>query len=125
MDFGLRGKVAVVTGASAGIGKAIALGLAAEGVALAICARREVPLREAEACDVGDASVLDEFLETAKWRFDHIDILVNNARAFVFTDDESGWNASLMSRCSSLRNVRAGPPEHAFVSMVGKPEASL
>ena len=76
MDLGLKGKVAVITGASAGIGKAIALGLAAEGVNLAICARREAPLREAESalrargvdvyavpCDVGNAGALDQFLE--------------------------------------------------------------
>jgi 3-oxoacyl-[acyl-carrier protein] reductase len=49
VDLGLKGQVAVVTGASAGIGRSIALGLAAEGVSLAICARREAPLRHAEA----------------------------------------------------------------------------
>jgi len=41
MDLGLKGKVAVVTGASRGLGKAIAYGLAAEGAALAICSRTE------------------------------------------------------------------------------------
>ena len=39
MDLGLRGKVALVTGANRGIGLAIAMGLAREGCALAICAR--------------------------------------------------------------------------------------
>ena len=48
MDLELKGKVAIVTGASAGIGRAIATGLAAEGVNVAICARREGPLREAQ-----------------------------------------------------------------------------
>jgi 3-oxoacyl-[acyl-carrier protein] reductase len=118
MDLGLKGKVAVVTGASAGIGKAIALGLATEGVALAICARREAPLREAEAslrekgvdvyaatCDVGEASVLDEFLEIAKRRLERIDILINNASGFGFTDDEAGWNVSL--NIDVLASVRA------------------
>jgi len=94
------------------------LGLAAEGVALAICARREAPLREAEAslrekgvdvyaatCDVGEASALDEFLETAKRRFERIDILVNNASGFGFTDDEAGWNVSL--NIDLLGSVRA------------------
>jgi 3-oxoacyl-[acyl-carrier protein] reductase len=118
MDLGLKDKVAVVTGASAGIGKAIALGLAAEGASLAICARRKTPLREAEAslrtkgvnvyaatCDVGEASALDEFLETAKQRFKRIDILVNNASAFRFIDDEASWNASL--NIDLLASVRA------------------
>ena len=44
MDLGLKGKVALITGASQGIGKAIALTLAEEGCNLAICARREEAL---------------------------------------------------------------------------------
>lgn len=108
MDLGLAGKVAVVTGASAGIGKSIALGLASEGVALAICARSEPALLETAAllrargvdtfavtCDVGEPVALEEFLEAAKERFKHIDILINNATAFGFTDDEATWNLSL------------------------------
>ncbi len=118
MDLKLKDKVAVVTGASAGIGKAIALGLATEGVHVAICARREGPLREAEAalrekdvnvyaatCDVGEASALDEFLDSAKQRLGHIDILVNNATAFGFTDDEANWESSF--NIDVLASVRA------------------
>ncbi len=47
MDLGLKGKRAVVTGGSKGIGRAIAESLAAEGVDVAICARSEGPLAEA------------------------------------------------------------------------------
>ena len=46
MDMGLKGKVAVVCAASKGLGKASAVGLAAEGANLVICARGEEALRQ-------------------------------------------------------------------------------
>jgi NAD(P)-dependent dehydrogenase (short-subunit alcohol dehydrogenase family) len=108
MDLGLRGKGAVVTGASKGIGRAIALGLAREGAHVAICARHPEALGDAErelreqgvqvwagVCDVGDAAALDHFLETARRALGRLDILVNNASALAFADDEAGWRKSL------------------------------
>ena len=47
MELGLEGKVALVGGASRGIGKAVAMGLAREGCRVAICARNEKPLLDA------------------------------------------------------------------------------
>jgi len=108
MDLRLTGKRAVVTGASKGIGLAIARGLADEGVALAICARNESTLRDAErdlagrgvrvcaeACDVAVAAELEGFLEQAKDVLGGVDILVNNATGYGFRDDEAAWVASL------------------------------
>lgn len=110
MDLGLRGKGAVVTGGSKGIGRAIALGLADEGANVAICARGAEALREAErtlkekgvetwagVCDVGDAAALDAFLESARRALGRVDILVNNASALALFpgDNEAAWNSSL------------------------------
>lgn len=108
MDLGLRGKSAVVTGGSRGIGRAIALRLADEGAGVAICARSEAGLRAAEAelrarsvpvftavCDVGDAEAVEEFLDAARGSLGRVDILVNNPSGFVFADDERAWESTL------------------------------
>ena len=55
MDLKLKGKTALVTGGSEGIGKGIALALAKEGVDVAICARRKEPL-EAAAKEIAKAT---------------------------------------------------------------------
>jgi 3-oxoacyl-[acyl-carrier protein] reductase len=108
MELGLKGKSAVVTGASRGIGRAIALRLADEGVGVAICSRGEQALRDTKAelrkrsvpiyaavCDVGKAAALERFLDDAHDNLRGVDILVNNPSGFSFADDESAWEATL------------------------------
>ena len=98
----------MVTGASRGIGRAIALRLAEEGAGVAICARGEPALREAEAelrtrsvpvyaavCDVGNSEALDGFLEAAHASLGGVDILVNNPSGFAFADDQGAWESTL------------------------------
>ena len=92
MELGLRGKVALVTGASRGIGKAIAQALSQEGCAVAICGRNAARLDAAVnelkqtgarvlgvATDVTDEAAVHRFVESALETFGRIDILVNNA----------------------------------------------
>jgi short-subunit dehydrogenase len=62
MDLQMNGKTALVTGASAGIGKAIAFALAREGVDVVICARRKEPLEAA-------ASQLRAKRTAKSWRY--------------------------------------------------------
>src|SRR6476659_7977649 len=91
MQLGLQGKVAVVTGASRGIGKAIAQALLEEGCAVAICSRNADRLDAAVvelsakgrvlgiAADVTDENAVKRFIAALIEKFGRIDILVNNA----------------------------------------------
>ena len=100
MDLKLKGKNAVVTGASRGVGRAIALGLAKEGVNLVICASRmgatiEEVAKEAEsygvkatalAADLGSSESTLAFMQEAERLLGDLDILVNNAGIWL-----QGW----------------------------------
>ncbi len=100
MDLQLKGKRALVTGSSSGIGEAIAKELAAEGASVVVHGRREAEARRvAEAIvqaggkakvAIGDLAADDQAEAVAKaalGAFGGIDILVNNAGAFPFV----GW----------------------------------
>ena len=125
MDLGLRGKVALITGASEGIGRATALRLAQEGANVAIAARRPDVLEATAATirqesgsdvlavptDVSKAEDLRRFVAAAVERFGRIDVLVNNAgrsaaRPFDEVSDED-WQADLdLKLMAAVRTVR-------------------
>lgn len=106
MDMGLDGKGVIITGASKGIGRSIALAFAEERANVAICARGEEALgKTAEAlrsrgvtvysqtCDVSDTEALTAFLDASREALPRIDVLVNNTSGFGVSDDEAGWKA--------------------------------
>ncbi len=122
MDLGLKGKNAIITGASKGIGKSIAMILAEEGVNVAICARGKEALKStekellekgvkvyAQTCDIGVTEQLESFLDNVKNEFKTIDILVNNVSALSLGDDYSDWetsiNVDLLGSVKAIRKV--------------------
>lgn len=90
MDLGLRGQTALITGGGRGIGRGIALSLAAEGVDVAIAGRNPESATEAElrasggrvvsiAVDVSRKREVVRMVETAIGELGHLDLFVNNA----------------------------------------------
>ncbi len=128
MDLGLEGKVALVTAASKGLGRASAQALAAEGVRVVISARGEAALQEAAAAiraeggevhtvaaDVTQTDVPARLVEETEGRYGRLDILVANAggpppgRAMDISDEQiaAAVNANLVT---SVRLIRASLP---------------
>jgi 3-oxoacyl-[acyl-carrier protein] reductase len=93
MDFGLKGRAAIVAAASTGLGFAVAKELAQEGAEVAICARTSTALEQAaaairratgrevfwQALNVTDAGAVKNFVDAVEKRFGRVDICVTNA----------------------------------------------
>ena len=128
MDLGLRGRVAVVTAASRGLGRATADALAAEGARLVISARGEADLAATAerlrsagtevvpvVADVTDPDVPGRLVEEAMERFGRLDVMVANAggpppgRALEL-DDERLTAALEANLLTSIRLVRHAVP---------------
>ena len=120
MDLGLEGRVAIVGGASQGIGRAVALALAAEGAQVALCARGPEPLKtlcdEIEKTydrrtmyapvDVADDTAVRAFVSSVLQRFGRVDICVPNAggppaKAFLATSLHD-WDAAFQTNLRSV-----------------------
>ena len=128
MDLGLNGKTAIVTGASKGIGREIALELGDEGADLVVNARGRDALEavagelrargrraESVAADVTTAAGAVAIIDAVRSRFGRLDVLVNNAgkgspkRMLDLTDDD--WHASLeLNFMSAVRLSLAAVP---------------
>jgi 3-oxoacyl-[acyl-carrier protein] reductase len=118
MDLGISGKTALVTGASAGIGRAIAKSLAAEGVKLAVVARRRELLETLQKeigakltiieCDFMKEDAPKTIADAALAGLGSVEILINNAggsRAFKLDASEEQWNEALTLNFTRQRQL--------------------
>jgi 3-oxoacyl-[acyl-carrier protein] reductase len=125
MDLGLKGKVALVTASSKGLGRASALALSQEGAKVVLCARDEAALAEAAAAmpgealavpaDVTDPAVPGRLVAAALDRFGGLDVLVANAGgpppARALEVDDAALLAALQANLlTSIRLVQAALP---------------
>ena len=129
MDLGLKGKVALVSGASKGLGFAVAKALAAEGAQVSISSRDEAAIRAAAeriqqetgakvvsmAVDVRDKAAIDRWIASAAETFGGIDALMTNsggppAGEAVSFDDAAWQDAADLLLFSTIRMIRAAMP---------------
>ncbi|MGH6997188.1 MAG: SDR family NAD(P)-dependent oxidoreductase [Phenylobacterium sp.] len=131
MDLGLKGKKAVVTGGSRGIGRAIADLLADEGADVAICARNAEQVADAvkalqakgvnawgQAVDIADGPAIRAFVAQAGETLGGIDVMVSNASALVQGAGEDEWRA--MFEIDILGAVRSFEAAKPFLEKAGE-----
>ena len=124
MDLGLKGKNAIVTGGTRGIGRGIAETLADEGCNVAVCARTEDAVNETvdvlkakgvnatgKAFDVADAPTLKTWVAAVGDEFGGLDIYVSNVSAMGNDADEAEWRKSFeMDIMGTVNGIEAATP---------------
>ncbi len=128
MDLDLKGKIAVVTGSSRGIGRSIALGLGEEGCHVSLCARGEEALLATEkevrtldvetiatSADLTGAEGINQVIQATLDKWGRIDILVNNVGGSKWTpfedvSDEEWLDIFDWNMFAAVRATRAALP---------------
>jgi 3-oxoacyl-[acyl-carrier protein] reductase len=130
MNLGIKGKTALITASSKGIGKAIAEGLAAEGCKVAVCARSKDELLELandlkrrfgidavwSVCDINKPREIEKTIEAVHKELGPIDILVNNnggppSGYFIQFSDKDWQDAVDQILMSAVRFIRLALPD--------------
>ena len=136
MDLGLKGKKAVVTGGSKGIGRAIAEGFAAEGADVSICARNAQDVAATAASlkakgikafghtlDVADGPALKTWIEATAGELGGIDALVCNVSALAVGDTAESWEKSF--KTDMMHTVNAVAAAVPFLEKSRSPSITL
>ena len=121
----LKGKVAIVTGGTKGIGKGIADALSKEGAQVIITARTKVPTKHYFVqCDVSKSSDVKNLVAEVIKKFKKIDILVNNAGIYPFMPfekmTEDDWDKVISTNLKGIFNCSSAVLPHMIKHKYGK-----
>jgi NAD(P)-dependent dehydrogenase (short-subunit alcohol dehydrogenase family) len=124
MDLKIKGKTAIVSGGTKGIGRAIVDAFADEGANVAFCARNADEVKATEAAvakkgvkakgsvvDVGDPQALRSWVDATAKEFGGIDMVVANVSALAIPDEDANWEASYkVDLMGTVNLVKAAMP---------------